>query len=578
MKKLIPILFLLFISFSKAQDVDFTTVFEKSNGVATATYQETISFFTELAKQYPSVKIIEEGTTDSGKNLHLVLLNPDENFNLEDIRKNKRILFINNGIHPGEPDGIDATMMLYRDIVQGKISIPKHTVLATIPIYNIGGSLNRNSTSRTNQNGPLEYGFRGNAKNYDLNRDFIKNDTKNAQSFANIFHYLQPDVFIDNHVSNGADYQYILTHLFTQHNKLGGDAGVYLHEQLMPKMIASLKDKNYDITPYVNVFNEVPEKGFSQFYDAPRYSTGYTTLWNTLGMMVETHMLKDYEKRVYGTYELMRSMIDIIEQDYQTIKKVKEATNNSFLNAKTYAVTWEVDKNTHSTFDFKGFEGERIPSEITGLERLKYHRDQPFTKKVSYFDTFKATKSVNIPDAYLVPKAWTKIVDLLKLNKVELTELTDSKNWDVEVYHIADYNTVSTPYEGHYLHKNTIVTSNNESVFINAEDYFLVQTRQYSIRYILETLEPEAIDSFFNWNFFDTILQQKEGFSPYVWEDKALDFLNNNPSIKKEFETKKATDKSFAESWYAQLDWIHKKSPNYEKAHLRYPVYRVLKK
>jgi hypothetical protein len=31
--------------------------------------------------------------------------------------------------------------------------------------------LNRNSTSRTNQNGPEEYGFRGNARNFDLNRD-----------------------------------------------------------------------------------------------------------------------------------------------------------------------------------------------------------------------------------------------------------------------------------------------------------------------------------------------------------------------------------------------------------------------
>ena len=576
MKKISVILIIL-ISFIKlqAQKTDFTTEFEKSRGKATATYNETISYFTDLAKTYPSIKIIEEGLTDSGKNLHLVLLNPDENFNIKDIRKNKRILFINNGIHPGEPDGIDATMMLYRDIAQGKISIPKHTVLATIPIYNIGGSLNRNSTSRTNQNGPLAYGFRGNARNYDLNRDFIKNDTKNAQAFAKIYHYLQPDVFIDNHVSNGADYQYILTHLFTQHNKLGGEAGTYLHEQLMPEMIASLKEKDYDITPYVNVFNEVPEKGFSQFYDAPRYSTGYTTLWNTLGMMVETHMLKDYKKRVYGTYELMRSMIEVIEKDYKKIKAVREATSNSFLNAESYAVNWEVDKSKHSTLNFKGFEGERIPSEVTGLERLKYNRNKPFTKEVTYYDTFKATKTVQIPEAYLVPKAWTKVVDLLKLNNVVLDEIKDTKEWNVEVYHIADFSTVESPYEGHYLHKNTSVTREKETQLINAEDYYLIRTRQKSIRYILETLEPEAVDSFFNWNFFDTILQQKEGFSPYVWEDKALEFLNNNPTVKKEFEAKKVANKDFANSWYAQLDWIHKKSPNYEKAHLRYPIYRV---
>ncbi|QLE01649.1 M14 family metallopeptidase [Galbibacter sp. BG1] len=561
-----------------AQKPDFTTEFEKSKGMETATYNETIAFYKRLAETYPSIKVLKQGETDSGKHLHLVLLNPDANFNLENVRQNKLILFINNGIHPGEPDGIDATMMLYRDIAQGKTEMPKHTVLATIPIYNIGGSLNRNSTSRTNQNGPAAYGFRGNARNYDLNRDFIKNDTKNAQSFAKIYHYLQPDVFIDNHVSNGADYQYVLTHLFTQHNKLGGAAGAYLQDQMMPDMIASLEKKDYDITPYVNVFNEVPEKGFSQFYDSPRYSTGYTTLWNTLGMMVETHMLKDYSKRVYGTYELMQSMIDIIEKDYKKIAEVREATNQYFLNAEIYPIAWEVDKSNHSTLDFKGFEGEKVTSEVTGLQRLKYNRNKPFTKKVNYFDEFKPTKAVTIPEAYLIPKAYSRVIDLLKLNGVILTEPQKAEDISVQVYHIADFTTVGAPYEGHYLHKNTTVTASNETIDVDPGNYYLVSTNQPSIRYILETLEPEAADSFFNWNFFDTILQQKEGFSPYVWEDKALEFLNSNPEIKKEFKTKKTNDKEFAKNWYAQLDWIHKKSPNYEKAHLRYPIYRILKK
>ena len=171
--------------------------------------------------------------------LHIVVLNPDKEFDFIKIRKNKRIIFINNGIHPGESDGIDATMMLFRDLANGSIEPPKNTVLVTIPIYNIGGSITRNSTTRANQNGPLEYGFRGNARNYDLNRDFIKCDTKNAKTFTKTFHLIKPDVFIDNHVSNGADYQYTLTHLFTQHNKLGGSLGEYLQN----KMIKNLKYK-----------------------------------------------------------------------------------------------------------------------------------------------------------------------------------------------------------------------------------------------------------------------------------------------------------------------------------------------
>ena len=278
---------------NKNADIDFTTVFESSNGTETATYQQVIEFYTQLADNYTSIAIYSMGKTDSGKPLHLVTFNPERSFESEfSGNGDKNILLINNGIHPGESDGIDASMILLRDFAQNKLRTPKNTIIAVIPIYNIGGALNRNSTSRTNQNGPKEYGFRGNARNYDLNRDFIKADTKNARAFVEIFRIVKPQLFIDNHVSNGADYQYVLTHLFTQHNKLGGSLGVYLHESLMPQLEDSLQLKKWDITPYVNVFNQKPENGFSQCLDSPRYSTGYTTLFNTLGMMGETHMLK----------------------------------------------------------------------------------------------------------------------------------------------------------------------------------------------------------------------------------------------------------------------------------------------
>ncbi|PNW29241.1 M14 family metallopeptidase [Formosa algae] len=568
------IIFLLLNTLHTQSQNDFTTHFEKSNGLETATYAEVIQFYNNLASTYPQIDIQTIGETDSGKPLHLVTLNPDKVFEFSKIRTNKRILLVNNGIHPGESDGIDATMMLYRDIVQGKISMPKHTVLVTIPIYNIGGSLNRNAKTRTNQNGPLEYGFRGNARNYDLNRDFIKSDTKNAKTFAEIFHKVQPDVFIDNHVSNGADYQYTLTHLFTQHNKLGGNLGTYLHTKMMPELEQSLAKKEWDITPYVNVFNQVPEIGFSQFIDHPRYSTGYTTLFNTLGMMVETHMLKPYKPRVEGTYELMKSMISIIEKDYKTIKTLREDANNSFLNAKSYSLGWTIDTTKSSTLQFKGFEGEYITSDVTGLKRLKYDRTQPFTKPVTYQNYFKPTVEITIPEAYIIPQGWYTIIELLKLNQVKMIPLETNKTFTVESYHITDFKTKSSPYEGHYLHSNTTTESTTQQITFRAGDFY-IETRQPAIRYLLETLEPQAVDSFFNWNFFDTILQQKEGFSPYVWEDLALALLNKNPKLKQEFEAKKASDQEFKSNWYAQLDWIHKHSDNYEKAHMLYPVFRV---
>ncbi len=575
MKKLLIALILITSCTSEnKKNQDFTTVFERSHGTETATYKETLDYYHYLANTYPEISIQAIGETDSGKPLHYVVLNPDKEFDFEEIRETKRILLINNGIHPGESDGIDATMILYRDIIQGKVEAPKNTVLVTIPVYNVGGSLNRNSTSRTNQNGPKAYGFRGNARNYDLNRDFIKADTKNARTFAQIFHLIKPDVFIDNHVSNGADYQYTLTHLFTQHNKLGGELGNYLHKEMMPSLEEKLAEKEWDITPYVNVFNRVPEKGFSQFMDYPRYSTGYTTLWNSLGMMVETHMLKPYKQRVEGTYELMKSMIEIIERDTEKIKELRQNTFANSQNLKTYALDWTIDTTKTTALNFKGFEGSMIPSEITGNQRLKFDQTKPFIKETAYSNYFVSKLEIDIPEAYIIPQGWHNVIELLELNQVEMIRFKKDTTITVESYKITDYKTRKNPYEGHYLHYDTKVTSTDNNIVFKQGDY-LVKTTQPAFRYLMETMEPQGPDSFFNWNFFDTILQQKEGFSPYVWEDKAQQLLANNQKLQIDFNLKKSYDKDFADNWYAQLDWLHKQSANYEKAHLQYPIYRI---
>lgn len=576
---LLSLIFVILISCEKKAEnteADFPTPFERSNKTETATYEEVIEFYMSLAKEFSSINIQTIGATDSGKPLHLVTFSAKGDFNFQKLSEDNTILLVNNGIHPGESDGIDATMLLFRDLASKKITTPQETIITTIPIYNTGGALNRNSTSRANQNGPIEYGFRGNARNYDLNRDFIKTDTKNAETFAQIYHLVNPDVFIDNHVSNGADYQYTLTHLFTQHNKLGKELGDYVHNRLMPQLQDSLLKSNWDITPYVNVFNRPPETGFKQFMDYPRYSTGYTTLWNTIGMMVETHMLKPYEKRVEGTYTLMQKMIAITESDGHQIREMRKMAEESFKDKTYYPIAWSVDTTRVSKFNFKGFKADTIQSEVTGFPRLKYDRTIPIETEIEYQDIFIASDSIEIPKAYVFGKQWKAIIDRLTLNKIAFSTLKKDTTINVASYRITDYETVDTPYEGHYLHRNTQVSSKNKNIDFQAGD-IMVPTDQPGIRYILETLEPTTVDSFFNWNFFDTILQQKEGFSPYVFEDTALEMLQKDSLLRIAFEDQKNNDKVFSENWYAQLDWIFKQSKLYENAHLQYPIYKIAK-
>ncbi|MBI6119967.1 M14 family metallopeptidase [Salegentibacter maritimus] len=563
-----------FEKYQLVTDYDFETRFEKSDGKETATYAEVIDFYSELAESSGKVSLEEFGETDSGKPLHLAIYSPAEDFDFEKLRDKNSIILINNGIHPGESDGIDATMMLFRDLAGDSITAPKNTVLATIPVYNVGGALNRNSHSRTNQNGPAAYGFRGNARNYDLNRDFIKADTRNARSFYKIFHHVKPDIFIDNHVSNGADYQYTLTHLFTQHNKLGGELGAYLDEQIIPQLEDSLAKKDWDITPYVNVFNKVPDDGFTQFNDLPRYSTGYTSLWNTIGMMIETHMLKPYPKRVKGTYELMHSMIGIAEANRERMKDIRKRASRKYLTDRWYPINYTPDYENPTKRNFKGYEGNMIASEITGDERLKFDTEKPFTKEIDYYNNFIAQDTIEIPRAYIIPQGWWQITELLKLNNIKLEPLARDTTLYVETYRIEDFKTRDNAYEGHYTHSETRVSKKMDSIKFRKGD-FMVKTFQDGVRYLIETLEPEASDSFFNWNFFDSVLQQKEGFSPYVFEDIAKKMLEDNPELKDAFEAKKNNEAEFANSWYNQLDWLHKQSKHYEEAHLRYPIFRV---
>lgn len=568
---------LLTVSISSfSQNINqFKTPFELGNGNQSTTYEECIKFYQNLDENSSQIQMIQQGLTDSGKLLHLVLFSNEKNFSFNENNDKRAVIFINNGIHAGEPDGIDATMMLMRDLAFGKIKIPKNVLIAAIPVYNVGGMLNRNSTSRANQNGPEEYGFRGNARNFDLNRDFIKSDSRNSRSFQKLFTELNPDIFLDNHVSNGADYQYTFTCIATQHERLGKPLGDYFINELYPTVVSEMNKKKIDVTPYVNIHGDMPDEGFAQFTDTPRYATGYTTLFNTMGFVVETHMLKAYKNRVKVTYNFMTTMIDFADKNSKKIKEVRQKANSEYNAGNQYPIEWKIDSTKVSKLDFKGFEGSYKPSDISGKDRLFYDRNKPFTRKVNFYGNYKASKFVTIPQSYIIPQSQWEIIDLLKLNGIKATQMQKDTIIEVESYKIANYETVKSPYEAHYLHYNTKVSKSMQKVKFYAGDY-LFSTNQPSVKYLMETLEPEAVDSYFNWNFFDAILQQKEYFSAYVFEDLAKELLDKNPTLKAELETKKSSDKAFSENGAAQLDWVYKHSDYYEKAHLQYPIYRIL--
>jgi hypothetical protein len=542
------------------------------------TYEQLIQTYEGLAQQSEFVKLTAAGKSDVGKAIHVVVVSKDGISTKDQARKGgKSILLINNGIHAGEVCGIEASAALVK-----KLSDPDHelhkmldsVVVLIIPVYNVGGMLNRGSYSRVNQNGPEEHGFRGNAKNLDLNRDFIKLDSRNAKTFTQIFRTWDPDIFVDTHTTNGSDHQYTLTLINTQKDKLSPVLSEFVENEMLPSFYQSMRKKSMDMIPYVYNYKSSPDEGIKSFLETPRYSSGYASLFDCFSFITEAHVYKPFKQRVQHTLGLLETVVSYSAENSTTIQRKRKQAKQLTKTQNQFTIQWELDTTKFEKISFNGYTAEVRKSELTGQEMMFYNRDKPFTKTIEYYNSFKPKVKVVKPKYYVVPQAYDQVVDRLKLNKVKLRQLGQDSVIEAQVYYIEYFKSPKTPYEAHFLHSDVEVLKKKEQIQLYEGDY-LIQVNQEENRYIVETLEPQSVDGFFAWNFFEGILQQKEWFSEYAFEPKALQFLRENPEVKKEYEKKKEEDESFAKDSWAQLYYIYKKSPHYETTVNRFPVYRI---
>lgn len=538
---------------------------------STPTYPELIEHYKELTEKHDEIELYNMGQSDFGLPIYLCVINGEgDSLNTFTKAKKSTTILINNGIHPGEPDGINACLMWIDEWIENGKHTEGMPVIGFIPAYNVGGAMNRSGSSRANQNGPEEYGFRGNAQNLDLNRDFIKMDSENAFTFAQLFHSLDPDVFIDTHVSNGADYQYTLTYIASVKERMAPSLGTLVHEEMIPWIAKDLEQKKFPMIPYVNLLEDTPEKGMSVFNDLPRYSMGYTALFNTISFTVETHMLKPFDDRVQSTLAFLESTLDWVKTHQSEIEKARSDAFQYDLNTTQFPYNYQLSDAVDS-INFMGFEHEYIPSEVTGLDRLKYYRDRPFTMNIPYRNVYVAQDTLSVPKAYVIPRYQKEVLARLKANNIEMEELKKS-TLQVNKIRILDFKSAKAPYEGHFIHSGTSTEVFEENQDVYAGD-FVVLVNQRNKRFLLNVLEPTMPDSYFAWNFYDSHLQQKEYFSPYVFEDFAAELLEENPALKLELEEKKKSNKAFAENSWAQLYFIYQHSKFYEPTHNILPIY-----
>lgn len=535
------------------------------------TYPELIAYYKQLDAKHKEIEVYAMGESDYGLPIYVCIVNGAQD-SLKTFQKARTstTLLVNNAIHAGEPDGVNACLIWLDNWIKNGKKTDGLPVIAFIPAYNVGGMMNRSSNSRANQNGPEEYGFRGNAQNLDLNRDFIKMDSKNAFTFATIYHALDPDVFVDTHVSNGADYQYTLTYISSMKERLAPSLRSLTYDKVIPSLTKSLKKKKWDLFPYVELLKETPEEGMHAFNDLPRYAMGYASLFDAVSFTVETHMLKPFPQRVEATHDFIADLIVYTGAHSKEIEIARTEARNYWQKDKQFEFGFQLTEKKDSIL-FKGFEFTNPPSPVTGLPRLKYHEDRPYEKYIPYFQTYQAKDSSVIPSYFIVGSQCDEVIERLVANQVQFTRFENDTIIQISQERLSEFKSYGKPYEGHFYHNE--VKSKEELV----EQHFkkgdvLIPTNQYQRNFLLSIFISRAEDSYFRWNFFDSYLQQKEYFSPYVFEEKAVEILNEKPWIKEQLELMKAADKSFRESQWDQLYFIYKNSDLFEESYYLLPI------
>jgi len=578
MKTILITLFLFSITYSQN---DWQTYFEKSNYLKTSSYNETIEYFKKLDTASDFAKMIPIGITRQGREMYCFIVSKSKTFTPAEVKSSGLpVILIINGIHSGEIEGKDASMILLREILitKEKEGMIDDVVLLFIPVFNVDGHERSGKYNRINQNGPEEMGWRTTAQNLNLNRDWMKADTPEMQAMLKLFSEWQPDFLVDNHTSDGADYQYNITFGIEYFDNIYPELKNMLKDEFEPFLYKKMNDAGYLTHPYVELKNWSAglDSGITNYPTSPRLSNGYSAIQNRPALLVETHMLKPYKERVYSTKAANEAVIEFCSLNKNKLIELnKRADENSIKNLveekQRLPLKFKLT-NKSVRVPFKGVRYYKEKSAISGGEKIVY-TDEKIDMEVELFNDVKIEKEITIPKMYIIPKEWSHIVERMKLHGIDAEILKEDKTFDVKKYRFTDVKLSETSFEGRQS-PSFKVNEYYEKVKVPAGS-FLINTNQREVRVIAHLLEPESEDSFMKWGFFNTVLEQKEYFEPYVMEKIAPEMIKENPQLLREFEEKLNSDEEFKNNPYARLNFFYERSPYYD-SHLNvYPIMRV---
>ncbi len=570
------VVILCFLNLIKISAQSFETYYEKSGFKKTASYDEVVRYCKLLSKSSKCTQFSFFGKSPQGRGLPLLIVktpNPNKT------KKDKPYVLIQACIHAGEPDGKEAGLMLIRDIITNKTLqhlIEKLNILF-IPIFNVDGHERFGPFNRINQNGPDSTGWRTTAQNYNLNRDFMKADAPETQSWLKLFNRYKPVMVIDCHVTDGADYQYSLTYGLENQGNIPAPVTDWINKQYLPTLEKRMNQLNLPLIPYIS-FREWhdPRSGLESWISPPMLCNGYVALQNRPCLLIETHMLKDYKTRVNATYKMIENTLSIVNERIESltasIKAADSIVMSSEFRKQEYALDYLPGKDS-VMIDFLGFEYDSKKSDLSGGLWFSYS-NIPTTFKIPYFNQQIANQKAKLPEAYIIPPEWIEVINKTKLHAVPMHILKKSVQIKVSLMKFKDVKWDARPYEGRQkVHSFTYDTVESFQTFPAGS--VVIDMNQPAALLAAHLFEPNAPDSYIKWGFFNTIFQQKEYAESYVMEKLAREMLQQNSELKIAFEKKKQMDSSFASNPEEILNWFYAHSPWWDQKLNLYPVGKV---
>ncbi len=564
---------------------DWQTFYEKSGGLETPRYAETLRYFERLDQASSFSKLTFFGTSPEGRKLPLFIISRDRCFTPAAAQKSgKLIVLIQGCIHAGESDGKDAMMLLARDLLIARKypEILQELIILMVPIFNVDGHERFSAFQRINQNGPKEMGWRATATRLNLNRDFLKADAPEMSAWLSMYHQWSPHFFYDCHTTDGVDFQYVLTYNIDEHEVFGGAVSRWAKQSFLPAIQKRCEEAGMIIGPYAEPRDyEHPEKGFIGGVWRPMLSNVYATICNRAGFLIETHALKPYRVRVQATLDFILFGLQELAKNGAWLKKAvaEEDKAMSLVGAHWdtsmhFPLQFRTKFHAGESMIYRGYQATIQQGAISGRPYLVY-RPEAMDVPTVYYNEVEPTVSVVPPIGYLIPPAWRQIIDVLDAHRIDYKKLPQETQFICEVYRLKDVKFRNTPYEGRQIPSFQVSLQREERAFMAGTIY--VPLANPKSRLIMHLLEPQAPDALVAWGLINTIFEEKEYFESYVMEPLAQRMMAMDEDLAQSFRKKLATDSAFAANSRARLRFFYEHSPYFDREKDLYPVFRVIR-